>query len=206
VPEHYDDVVGRPPKYDAMTMVDRAMDVFWVKGRQQTSIRDLEEALDMKAPSIYYRFADKDELFAACLARYRSRIVERRIAAHLPGRGDPIAELEAFFDTAVLPEKPGARSRGCMLNQAAIDGPRLSDKAHREVREGLDSIERAFVTHLETAVERGRIRSDTDVTSLAQLLLVGFQGVLVLARAGESPDRLRQRLRAVFTPVRLAEI
>ncbi len=109
---HYDDAVGRPPKYDAVTMVDRAMDVFWVKGRRQTSIRDLEEALDMKAPSIHYRFADKDELFAACLARYRSRIVERRIAVHLPGRGDPIAELEAFFDTAVLPEKPGAGSGG----------------------------------------------------------------------------------------------
>ena len=76
----------RPPKFDDDEILDRAMTAsVWQGGWSQTSIRDLEEALDLKAPSIYRRFGSKEGLGAAVVDHYVERVVRRRVAKHLAG-------------------------------------------------------------------------------------------------------------------------
>ena len=56
--------MARSPKFDDDEILDRAMSVLWHRGWARTSIRDLEEALEIKAPSIYRRFGSKEGLAA----------------------------------------------------------------------------------------------------------------------------------------------
>ena len=75
--------MARPPKFDDDEILDRAMATFWQQGWSQTSIRDLERTLDLKAPSIYRRFGTKEGLGAAVVDHYVDRVVRRRVDRYL---------------------------------------------------------------------------------------------------------------------------
>ena len=83
--------MARTPKFDDTEILDRAMSLLWSQGLAHTSIRDLEAALDLKAPSIYRRFGSKEGLAVAAVDHYVERVVRRRVDKHLCGDGDPIA-------------------------------------------------------------------------------------------------------------------
>ena len=43
------------------------------------STRDLEQALDLRAPAIYRRFGNKDGLIAQCMEHYIKTVIRVRI-------------------------------------------------------------------------------------------------------------------------------
>ena len=73
-------------------VLDRATELFWTKGYEETSMRDLEEGLGVGRQSLYSTFGDKRDLFLAALDRYaalqQERIAPLLAAGCRPG-GDP---------------------------------------------------------------------------------------------------------------------
>src|SRR5579883_1164541 len=109
-----------PLKHSDHKILDRAMEQFWVHGYGSTSIRDLEQALDLTAPSIYHRFGSKDALFLCVIDYYVEMVIRPRIERYLGASEDPIVDLYRFFRTAQSP-------RGCMITTTAIElGPTSS--------------------------------------------------------------------------------
>lgn len=51
-------------------IISKAMELYATKGYQNVSITDLQIALDIGRGTIYYYFADQDELFVKCMERY----------------------------------------------------------------------------------------------------------------------------------------
>jgi AcrR family transcriptional regulator len=62
--------MGRPRSFDAGRALDRALQVFWRKGYEGTSLSDLTEAVGVNRPSLYAAFGDKKALFRKALDRY----------------------------------------------------------------------------------------------------------------------------------------
>ncbi|MEO1059231.1 MAG: helix-turn-helix domain-containing protein [Actinomycetota bacterium] len=93
--------MARPPKFNDDEILDRAMSMMWQRGWTQTSIRDLEDALEIKAPSIYRRFGSKERLGAAVIDHYVERVVRRRVDRYLSGDGDPIENITRFLESSV---------------------------------------------------------------------------------------------------------
>jgi len=176
--------MGRPPKIDDVEILDRATALFWKDGCDAVTIRDLESALDLRAPAIYRRYPTKNALIERCVDRYVGRVVGGRIRRHLEGSQDPLEGLRSFFASALEPH-PGERtSRGCLLtvtaSQTAFQDPEISVA----VRAGLDHIRSGFKAHVERARATGRIRTDASADVQATHLLLLFEGLLVLARSG----------------------
>ncbi len=176
--------MGRPAKLADVEVLDRATDLLWRDGCDAVSIRDLEAVLTLRAPSIYRRFGSRDHLIATCVDRYVDRVVRVRIRRHLDDAADPLAGLRTFFTSALDPFPGEEAARGCLLTTTAGQAAARVPEIHAAVRAGLDAIGTAFAAALTRARDRGALPEGADVDALAGRLLMAFEGLLVLARAG----------------------
>ncbi|MFZ3076621.1 MAG: helix-turn-helix domain-containing protein, partial [Psychrobacter glacincola] len=55
--------MSRTTLYNRHEALERAIQLFWQKGFHATSLKDIEQALDMRPGSIYAAFGNKDGLF-----------------------------------------------------------------------------------------------------------------------------------------------
>jgi len=176
--------VPRPVKYQDTDLLDRSYELLWRHGCDGVSIRDLERALDLRAPSIYRRFHSRDELIARSVDRYVERVVAGRVRRHFEGTADPVAGLRSFFLSALEPAPGELVPRGCLLTvtagQSAADAPEV----RAAVDVGLGAVESALATQVRRAADQGRTAPGADVDQLAGVLLLAFEGLLVLARSG----------------------
>ena len=61
---------GRPRSFDRDAALETAMQLFWSKGFENTSKRDLMEATGVASQSLYNAFGDKHELFMESIRHY----------------------------------------------------------------------------------------------------------------------------------------
>jgi TetR/AcrR family transcriptional repressor of nem operon len=62
--------MARNVEFDQERAIQKAMDVFWKKGYSGTSMRDLTDAMQISASSIYNTIGDKHQLFVRCISDY----------------------------------------------------------------------------------------------------------------------------------------
>jgi AcrR family transcriptional regulator len=179
--------MGRNRDYDEAAVLAGAMQAFRRRGHDGASIRDLETATGLKAGSIYNSFGDKDGLFAAAFAHYNRTVLQGRIDRFAPpGRG--LAGLRALF-LSLLAEPDGG-TFGCLITNSAVElGGRGA--AHPGVEDGLRLLEAMFHDRLAVA-------GQTDPALGAIRLLVLYQGILVLIRAGRAPAALETLITREF--------
>jgi len=175
--------MGRPAKTTDSDVLDATYTLAWQRGCDDVTIRDLETALDLRAPSIYRRFRSRDELLAAAIDRYVECVVERRVRRYLEGAGDPLRGVRRFFLTVTDAPVDPAGPRGCLLattsQQASYSIPVIREAVDR----GVARVEEALCAALDRAHAGGHEFASPH-HELAKALLQGFLGVLMLARCG----------------------
>ncbi|MFC4816626.1 MULTISPECIES: TetR/AcrR family transcriptional regulator [unclassified Flavobacterium] len=62
--------MARCVEFNESEKIDAAMNVFWEKGYNATSMQDLVDAMQINRSSLYNTFGDKHNLFLKCLTSY----------------------------------------------------------------------------------------------------------------------------------------
>lgn len=164
-----------------------AMRCFRERGYDGTTVRDLEDATGLKAPSLYQAFGNKAALFQLAVEHYLTNVVERRITTHLrPDRG--LSVIETFFSSTYLEEPDPAH--GCLITNSCIEFETIDAPAQRHVRRGLDRMQEALGAQLEHCKATGEIRPDIKTDATAATLLVLYEGLLVMLRTGSAPSAI----------------
>ncbi len=176
--------MGRPAKLDLEQVLEHATDLLWERGCDAVTTRDLEAALDLRAPAIYRRFASKDELFARCLDHYTDTVIVGRIEGILERAEDPMVGLHRFFTSLLDPHGSEPRLRGCLLANTATSASGQVPEIHATLIRGWTLMNVAFIKQIQRAQRAGQLDSELDPESVAQSLLMSLQGLLSLTRAG----------------------
>src|ERR1700729_2784553 len=111
---------GRPRGFSLNAALDRAIPVFWAKGYDAASFRDLTSAMGISAPSLVAAFGDKRGLFDAAVARYAETIAARHLTA-LEGVDGLRERLAAFFAAVVANASGDGHPTGCLVTCAFSD-------------------------------------------------------------------------------------
>ena len=67
---------GRPKKFDDKVVLEKAMEVFWRKGFDSTTLSDIDQATQIPRQSLYRAFKNKRTLFLNALDYYQNRVVK----------------------------------------------------------------------------------------------------------------------------------
>jgi TetR/AcrR family transcriptional repressor of nem operon len=192
--------MARTKEFDPSVALQAAMELFWERGYEATSMTDLVERLGIGRASLYATFGGKHDLFVKALDHYlRGREPSPIELLSQPGPALPAvrALVEQYVTEGICDE----RRRGCMLVNAATE--RLPDDqvVGRRVESSWDTLEVALASALTRARAQGEIGTDKDPRALARFLLTVLQGLRVLAKGAPDPERLRdaatQALRAL---------
>jgi TetR/AcrR family transcriptional repressor of nem operon len=180
--------MGRPRSFDQPAVLAAAMDQFWRRGYEATSVRDLASAMSITGASLYNAFGDKRSLFRRCLDAYLDTYARRRVV-ELDANDDPISGIRAFFDDLV-----GASltdRRGCLLVNSAMEVAPWDSELSELIEESLREIENGFCRALQRLAAGDSFQRSRDVRATARLMLSAVIALRVLARAGGEGDRLR---------------
>jgi len=178
--------MARPREFDEATTIEAAIECFWRRGYQATSVRDLVDKMGISAPSLYNAFGDKRALFVRALDQYLERSTRARIK-RLEDSLPPKQAIRRFIEEIIERSVNDREKRGCFLINSALEVAPHDRELGALIADRLAEIEAFFRRSIEAAqadgaVPRGRVAKD-----LARLLLGVLLGIRVLARS--RPER-----------------
>ncbi len=149
--------MGRPREFCIDGALDRALQVFWRRGFEGTSLTDLTEAMGITRPSLYAAYGNKEELFRKALDLYD----EKYLAFTRDALDEPTARavverlLKGFADIATDKGHPP----GCLGTNGALTCSAAAEPIRQELIKRRASYEQALRRRLEKAKASGDLPS-----------------------------------------------
>jgi TetR/AcrR family transcriptional regulator, transcriptional repressor for nem operon len=185
--------MARLKAFDEDRVIDLAVDCFWARGYEATSVRDLADAMGIGGASLYNAYGDKRELFARALERYANRSMRERVA-RIEARHEPKEAIDAFLAEIVDRSARDPDCKGCLLVNTALDVAPHDPEIGGLVAGYLGEIQSFFRRSLEAAQRSGRVSKRIDAEVMSAHLLGVLLGIRVLARTGSKNASAKRRL------------
>jgi AcrR family transcriptional regulator len=182
---------GRPRSFDLDKALDRALQVFWQKGYEGTSLSDLTKATGVNRPSLYAAFGNKEALFRKALDRYTDGPAAYVCEAlkELTARAVTERLLHGALDLLTDPNTPS----GCLMVQGALSCGEAADPIRKELAVRRAAGEVAICERFKRAKLDGDLPADADCADLARYVATVIHGMAVQA-AGDASRRKLQRV------------
>jgi|RhiMethySRZTD1v2_1073278.scaffolds.fasta_scaffold00195_48 AcrR family transcriptional regulator len=179
---------GRPRSFDREQALESAMEIFWRKGFDATSITDLTEAMGINPPSLYAAFGDKEKLYLEAVEYYRVQRGEhiRQVLAEEPtARGAIDKALRGAVSEFCRRDSPS----GCLLTMST-GSTGVSDGVQQMlVRKRLMARDR-IRERIQRGIEEGDVPASADPLALAEFITTIFAGMAMHARDGATRKSL----------------
>jgi TetR/AcrR family transcriptional regulator, copper-responsive repressor len=178
---------GRPRSFDREAALASAIEVFWEKGFEGTSISDLTEAMGINPPSLYSAFGDKEKLFLEAADSYsRSRSDECPFCDEVTARG----AIEKLLTYMARELTDGAHPRGCMMVMAAATSANASSGLQKAIAEKRTASRENIRARIKQGIQDGDVPADTDAGALADFYSTIIAGLSTQAHDGASRKSL----------------
>jgi TetR/AcrR family transcriptional regulator, transcriptional repressor for nem operon len=180
-------------------IVQAAMELFWLKGYNSTSIADLLSRTQLNSGSLYHVFPSKQDVLIGVLEAYRDGIEEMLLGPLWGHEDDPIEKIFALLNGYRTMIVESDCTYGCPIGSLALElhepDPQVRELLAKNFENWTDAIERCL-----DAAGR-RLPTDTDKRALSQFVLTAMEGGVMQARTYRDVayfDRAVAQLRAHF--------
>lgn len=189
--------MAKSAKFDRQVVVDKATNLYWKKGFHATSMRNLQDEIDMRPGSIYAAFGNKDGLFKETLKHYTETAITQ-LQQFINEHASPISALKAFVTLLVIDAQDNAPNGMCMLAKT-ISELTEEDKELIDTTKGhLGEIATEFVKLIKQAQELGEIGQDKNPEDIANHIQVQIAGLRTFAKISDDKSKLETMINNVF--------
>jgi TetR/AcrR family transcriptional repressor of nem operon len=181
--------VARTKEFDPDAVLQRAMELFWQKGYEATSMADLVERLGIGRASIYATFGGKRELYLKAYDRYLENSAD--FFGPLSQPGPVLPAVRALVERYAREAAQDTLQRGCFVVNTAVELAPHDRTVAQRIEANWNFFEAALTSALTRAQAQGELAAEKDPRALARFLLTLLQGMRVIGKSSHDPARLR---------------
>jgi len=181
--------MARTKNFDQQEVLEKALDLFWMKGYNATSIQDLVDHLGINRASIYDTWGDKHSLYIKALALYKagnSEWLKGLMQAGLPA----IEIIKNFLDLAITESINDCNSKGCFMVNSTTELFNNDQSVIDLVSHNRDFVISELTSVIERGKKEGDITSDEPSGNLATFLFSLLNGIRVMGQTQMSKKSL----------------
>lgn len=180
-------------------IIQAAMELFWLKGYNSTSIADLLSRTQLNSGSLYHVFPSKQDVLIGVLEAYRDGIGEMLLEPAWGQVDDPIEKIFALLNGYRTMILESDCTYGCPIGSLALELHEPDPQVRELLAQNFENWTAAIERCLDAA--GNRLPRDTNKPALAQFVLTAMEGGVMQARTHRDVgyfDRAVAQLRAHF--------
>ena len=178
--------MARPREFDEHQALTAAMQQFWEKGYEATSLSDLTRAMGIQRPSLYGTFGGKESLFQAALELYAKNsltFIRKKLGGAPSARAAVLLYLQGIVSNA-----DGRRPEfGCLCVNTIVELAPHHQGVTQFTREYQRQVTELIQSILEDGKRSGELSQDLHAPALANAIVIAAVGLAVTMKSG--PDR-----------------
>ncbi len=183
--------VGRPREFDESAVLDAAMEVFWRKGYEKTSMVELLVATGLHKGSLYQAFGDKRSLFILALRRYISNLKQEmsQVMTDAPSGIEGIRE--ALYRNIDMGCTGDGSNSGCMALNTLVDKGKEDADVLAVLQDAFGNRMKMVTESVARAQAEGDIRADMPAQRIATIIITLVAGLAASLRGAVDTEQSR---------------
>ena len=180
-------MAGRPRKAEPEVALAAAMNAFWTKGYEATSMSDLTEATGLHKASLYQTFGDKHQLFVSALKLYFNKTAKAQKDSR-NGEENPIKAIKASVDSTI---DQCAQGKGCLAVNSLIEVAPFDSEIDRILKQFRQRLDKHLASLVDEAKKKKLVAKSIDTKEAVRLISVFLHGLSANMASGMSANKAR---------------
>ena len=174
--------MARSKDFDENEVLAKAIQLFWHKGYNGTSMQDLVDGLGISRSSLYDTYTDKHTLFVKALASYQNDGAEKLqlVIENSGSAKEAIKKLLEFATNDLLDDK---QQKGCFMVNAEVEVAPHDTEVNNLVCKNDQQMEETFYQVIKKGQDSGEIRNQLDAHALSRFIFNAVKGMRVTAKS-----------------------
>ena len=174
--------MARTKDFDENEVLCKAIQLFWHKGYNGTSMQDLVDGLGISRSSLYGTYTDKHTLFLKALESYQNpgtQKIQQIIDQPGPAK-ETVKKLLEFTVDELLGDK---QQKGCFMVNAEVEVAPHDAKVNNLICQNDQQMEDAFYRVIQKGKDNGEIKNSQDARALARFIFNAVKGMQVTVKS-----------------------
>lgn len=189
--------MARPIEFCKQQALENAMELFWSKGYEATSLTDLLKVMQISKSSFYQSFGSKCELFKKTLLLHNKN-QEKQLHQKLNKDGKIRENFKTMLNNVSTNVNSKEKQRGCFISNVAIEFAQTDGEIAKIVRIGFENFEDEIFKAIKIGQDNGTIATTLSSHELAKLFVTVYSGLKTMVKSGSSKKELDVSIAALF--------
>jgi TetR/AcrR family transcriptional repressor of nem operon len=174
--------MARTKDFDENEVLAKAIQLFWYKGYNGTSMQDLVDGLGISRSSLYDTYTDKHTLFVKSLESYQASASGKmqEIISNSGSAKDTVKKLLEFVTNELLGDK---QQKGCFIVNAEVEVAPHDAEVNNLVCKNDQQMEEVFYLVIKKGQDDGEIKNQQDARALSRFIFNTVKGIRVTAKS-----------------------
>jgi TetR/AcrR family transcriptional repressor of nem operon len=165
--------MARNVEFNEDEAIQKAMEVFWKKGYNGASVRNLTDAMNINSSSLYNTVGDKHQLFVKCIRNYTQGRM-RDALAHAGNIKSPLKAIINYINDAV--NSILYNNDSCLAIKTTFEVAASDPDVQAVLKEDNDFTHKFLLDLINRAIQAKEIDADTDAETLTDFIIMMFTG------------------------------
>ena len=194
--------MARTKEFDEDLILQKAVQLFWHKGYNATSAKDLVDGLGISRSSMYDTFGDKRNLFILSLQKYSSEMMQALNEMNA-NTTDPEYLIQCIFESALANSLNNKLAKGCFTINTAVELAPHDKEIAGIVNGCLQDTEDLLFKTIKKGQSTGVFISKQSPRKLARFLMNSITGIRVASKSSADKKILEDIITVALSVLKL---